>query len=195
MKSKIIGLIIVFLSCSTLLPAQKFGYIDSDFIIKKMPEYKKAETELAEISQKWQKEIESLKLTIDKLQADFRSEEILLSEEMKKERLDTITAKEKKLKEQQKKIFGFEGLIFLKRQELMKPVQDKVFEAVEKVSKAKQLQIMFDKSGDLVMIYTNPVHDYTDFVLDQLGLGDPDDTVEGNENEKNQTNNTDNTNK
>ncbi|HEX8549211.1 MAG TPA: OmpH family outer membrane protein, partial [Cytophagaceae bacterium] len=183
MKSKFIGLIIVLLSCYTLAPAQKFGYIDSDFIIKKMPEYKKAETELTEISQKWQKEIESLKLTIDKLQADFRSEEVLLSEEMKKERQDTIVAKEKKLKEQQKKIFGFEGLIFLKRQELMKPVQDKVFEAVEKVSKAKQLQIMFDKSGDLVMIYTNPVHDYTDFVLDQLGLGDPNDTVEGNENE------------
>lgn len=195
MISKYIVVLILIFSCCGIASAQKFGYIDSDFIIKKMPEYKKAETELAEISQKWQKEIEVLKQTIDKLQADYRSEEVLLSEEMKKERQDTIVSKEKLLKQQQKKIFGFEGLIFLKRQELMKPVQDKVFAAVEKVSKAKQLQIMFDKSGDLIMIYTNPVHDYTDFVLDQLGLGDPNDTVEGNENEKNQADNSNNTNK
>lgn len=164
--------------------SQKVGYIDSEFIIKKMPEFKKAEAELAEISQKWQKEIETKKQEIEKLKTDFKAEEVLLSEDMKKERLDTIFVKENHLKDQQKKIFGYEGLIFLKRQELMKPVQDKVFEAVEKVSKAKQIQIMFDKAGDLVMIYTNPIHDYTDFVLDKLGLGDPNDTVEGNENDK-----------
>ena len=179
------SLLIIFLSFFISAAfGQKFGYIDSDFIIKKMPEFKKAETELGQISQKWEKDISEQKKSLDKLQAEYKVEEVLLSDEMKKERQDTILSREKMLKEQQKKIFGFEGLIFLKRQELMKPVQDKVFDAVEKVAKAKQLQVIFDKSGDLVMIYTNPVHDYTDFVLEKLGLGDPDDKLENNENDK-----------
>jgi len=97
---------------------------------------------------------------------------------MKKERLQVITEKEKVAKEQQKKIFGFEGLLFLKRQELVKPVQDKVYEAVEKVCKQKKIAVMFDKSGDVVMLYTDPKHDYTDFVLEELGLGDKNDVVD-----------------
>ena len=75
-------------------------------------------------------------------------------------------------------IFGFEGLIFLKKQELVKPVQDKVFEAIEKVAKSKQLQIIFDKSSDLVILYSDLKHDYSDYVLEELGLGDPKDTVD-----------------
>jgi outer membrane protein len=130
------------------------------------------------LSSKWQAEIEKMKKEYEKMQTDFKAEEILLTEEMKKERLDTLAGREKAIKEYQKKIFGFEGMIFLKRQELMKPVQDKVFEAVEKVAKSKSLQIIFDKSGDLVMVYTNPIHDYTDYVLEELGLGDPNDTAE-----------------
>jgi outer membrane protein len=175
---RIIFILIIVLSVSHISYSQKFGYIDSDFIIKKMPEYAKAEQELNGFSEKWQKDIEAMKDDIEKLHKSFKAEEVLFTDDMRKERLDTISAKEKILKETQKKIFGFEGLIFLKRQELMKPVQDKIFEAVEKVAKAKQLQIIFDKSGDLVMLYTNPIHDYTDYVLEELGLGDPKDTVD-----------------
>ena len=149
-----------------------------------MPEFKKAETELAQLSQKWEKDISGMKSDIEKLQTDFKAEEVLLSDEMRKERLDTIASREKGLKEQQKKIFGFEGLVFLKRQELMKPVQDKVYEAVEKVAKRKGLQVIFDRSGDLAIIYAVETHDYTDFVLEQLGLGNPDDKLENNENDK-----------
>ncbi len=171
---------VLFLLCLITLSvnAQKFGYIDSDYILKKLPEYSKAEKELNMLSSKWQAEIEKMKKEYEKMQTDFKAEEILLTEEMKKERLDTLAGREKAIKEYQKKIFGFEGMIFLKRQELMKPVQDKVFEAVEKVAKSKSLQIIFDKSGDLVMVYTNPIHDYTDYVLEELGLGDPNDTAE-----------------
>ena len=78
----------------------------------------------------------------------------------------------KEVKEYQKQIFGFDGLYFLKKKELIKPVQDQVFDAVEKVAKNNRLQIVFDKSGDLVMIYTDPIHDYTDYVLEELGLGE-----------------------
>lgn len=157
--------------------AQKFGYIDSEYILKKMPEYQEAHKELDRLAVQWQKEIEDKQKEVDKLKADYQAEEVLLTEEMKEERLEVITGKEKELKEYQKKIFGFDGLIFMKRQELIKPVQDKLYEAVKKVSRDKRLQIMFDKSGDLVMIYTEPIHDYSDYVLEQLGLGDPNDTI------------------
>ncbi len=155
--------------------AQKFGYIDSEYIMAKVPEYSKAQKELNKASEGWQKELEKMRVQVEELRKKYQAEEVLLTEEMKKERQDTIVAKEKSMREFQKKVFGFEGMLFLKKQELIKPVQDKIFEAVEKVAKAKQLQIVFDKSGELVMIYTNPVHDYSDFVLEELGLGDKND--------------------
>jgi outer membrane protein len=171
--------LIIFLTLliSGTASAQKFGYIDSEYILKKMPEYQEAQKELEKVSSNWQKEIEEKKKEVDKLKEEYSAEEVLLTEDMKEERLHLIAEKEKALKEYQKKTFGFDGLIFLKRQELIKPVQDKLFEAVEKVAKAKRLQIIFDKAGDLVMLYTNPIHDYTDYVLEELGLGDPNDTV------------------
>lgn len=173
----------IFIICSIFFLAisafgQKFGYINSEVIVKKLPDYKKAEAELEQLSIKWQQEVEDLKKELDKLKQDYKAEEVLLTEEMKNERLAAIAEKEKEVKEHQKKIFGFDGLLFLKRQELMKPIQDKVFEAVEKVAKKKQLQFVFDKAADLVMIYTNPIHDYTDIVLTELGLGDKNDVID-----------------
>ena len=97
---------------------------------------------------------------------------------MKDERQAEIMEKEEEVREYHKKVFGFEGLFFLKKKELIKPVQDKVFDAVEKVAKDHRLQMVFDKSGELVLIYTDPIHDYTDFVLEELGLGDENDTVQ-----------------
>jgi outer membrane protein len=96
---------------------------------------------------------------------------------MRQERQAEIKKKETELKDYQKKVFGFGGLFFLKKQELIKFLQDKVFEAVSKVAKTKRLAIIFDKAAELVMIYTDPIHDYTDFVLEELGLGDPNDKV------------------
>lgn len=156
---------------------QKFGYIDSDFILSKMPEYKKAQDEIDQLSSGWQKEVEDLQKKVDALYRAYQAEQVLLTEEMKQSRLDEINKKETELKEYNKKVFGFGGLFFLKKQELVKPLQDKVFEAVEKVAKSNRLAIIFDKSGELVMIYTDPRHDYTDFVLEELGLGDPNDRI------------------
>ena len=153
--------------------AQRFGYIDTDFILNKMPDYKKAQDEINSLSQAWEKEIQEMQKKIEGMYAALQAEQVLLTEEMKKERRDAIQKKEAELKEYQKKVFGFEGLYFLKKQELIKPIQDKVWDAVDKVCKENNLAIMFDKAGELVMIYTDPRHDYTDFVLDQLGLGDP----------------------
>ncbi len=157
--------------------AQKFGYIDTNFILSKMPEYQKAQSEIEQLSSAWQKEVEDLQRGVEVAYVSLKAEEVLLTDEMKEERLATIHKKEAELKEYQRKVFGFGGLFFLKKQELIKPLQDKVWEAVEKVAKQNRLAIVFDKSGELVMIYTDPRHDYTDFVLEELGLGDPNDKV------------------
>ncbi len=157
--------------------AQKFGYFDSDFVLSKMPEYSKAQGEIDQLSAAWQKEIEDMQLKVDELYRTYQAEQVLLTEEMKQERLDEIKKKETELKEYQKKVFGFGGLFFLKKQELIKPLQDKIFDAVEKVAKANRLAFVFDKAAELVIVYTDPRHDYTDFILEELGLGDPNDKV------------------
>ncbi len=157
--------------------AQKFGYVDSDYILNKMPEYAEAQSEIDKLSQQWENEVKDLYKQVEALEAKLKAEEVLLTKEMRVERESDIDQKWLEVKDYQKKVFGFEGLFFLKKKELIKPIQDKVFEAVEKVAKGNRLQIVFDKSGDLVMIYTDPIHDYTDFVLEELGLGDQNDTV------------------
>ncbi len=163
--------VVLLLSGAEVAQAQKFGWVDSEFIMAKMPEYAKAQQELALLSDTWQKEIEVQQKDLDKLHRNYQNEEIVLTEAMKKKRQDEILLKEQELKTYRNKQFGYEGQIFKKRQELNKPVQDKVFEAVEKVAKKKTLAVIFDKSGDLTMLYTNPAHDYTEFVLEELGLG------------------------
>jgi len=157
--------------------AQKFGYFDSGYVLSKMPEYAKAQGEIDQLSAAWQHEIEEMQSKVDALYRTYQAEQVLLTEEMKQERLEEIKKKEVELKEYQKKVFGFGGLFFLKKQELIKPLQDKLFDAVGKVAKANRLAIVFDKSAELVMIYTDPRHDYTDFVLEELGLGDPNDKI------------------
>ncbi|HYG01247.1 MAG TPA: OmpH family outer membrane protein [Chryseosolibacter sp.] len=157
--------------------AQRFGYIDTDFILNKMPDYKKAQDEINQLSEAWEKEIQEMAKKIEAMYSGLQAEQVLLTEEMKKERTAAIQKKESELKEYQKKVFGFGGLFFLKKQELIKPIQDKVWDAVDKVAKQNNLAIVFDKAGELVMIYTDPRYDYTDFVLDELGLGDPNDKI------------------
>lgn len=150
--------------------AQKFGWIDSEFIMAKMPEYAKAQQDLNNMSVIWQKELEAQKKDLERLYRAYHDEEVVLTEQMKKKRQDEILLKEQEIKTYQNKQFGYEGQLFKKRQELNKPVQDKVFEACEKVAKKKQLACIFDKSGDVTMLYTSPTYDYTEFVLEELGL-------------------------
>ena len=175
---KIFASIVVFsLLGLNFAEGQKFGYIDTNFILSKMPEYAKAQSEIDQLSSGWQKEVEDMTKNVEALYSSLKAEEVLLTDEMKSERLEAIHKKEAEAKEYQRKVFGFGGLFFLKKQELIKPLQDKVWDAVEKVAKQNRLAIIFDKSSELVMIYTDPRHDYTDFVLEELGLGDPNDKI------------------
>jgi outer membrane protein len=157
--------------------AQRFGYIDTNYILEKMPDYKKAQDEINQLSVAWEKEIADMDKKVQAMYSALQAEQVLLTDAMRKERTDEIRKKEVELKDYQKKVFGFGGLFFLKKQELTKPIQDKVWDAVDKVAKQKNLHIVFDKAGELTMIYTDPRYDYTDFVLDELGLGDPNDEI------------------
>lgn len=157
--------------------AQKFGYYNSDFVVQQMSEYQEAQGQIDQLAQEWQQEIQTKQQEIDEMYSELKAEEVLLTDEMRGERLETIHQMENKLKEYTQKVFGFEGLLYLKKQELIKPVLDKVYEAVEKVANQHKLQIVFDKSGDMIMTYTDPVHDYTDYVLDELGLGESEDVI------------------
>ncbi len=165
-----IWLTIVILMCATFTFAQKFGYVDMNYILKQMPEYTEAQSEIDKLAKGWEGEIQTMYKEIEQMEASLKAEEILLTVDMKNDRQAEIDEKMLELKEYQKQIFGFEGLYFLKKKELIKPVQDLVFAATERVAKNNRLQIVFDKSSELIMIYTDPIHDYTDYVLEELGL-------------------------
>ena len=149
---------------------QKFGYVDMSYILGQMSDYKEAQAEVSKLAKGWEDEIQKMYQEVETMQAELQAEEVLLTKEMYQDRQGAIDTRWKEIKEYQKKIFGFEGLYFLKKKELINPIQDRVFEAVEIVAKNNRLQIVFDKSGELVMIYTDPIHDYTDFVLERMEL-------------------------
>ncbi|MCC7051330.1 MAG: OmpH family outer membrane protein [Bacteroidia bacterium] len=149
--------------------AQKFAYVDTEYILGQMPEYKSAQSQLDAASAQWQKEIEAKYADIDKLYKAFQAEQVLLSDEMKHKREDEIIQREKDAKDFQKSKFGVDGELFKKRQELVKPLQDKVYNAVKEIAGTQQYAVIFDKSSDLTMIYTNPKFDKSDEVLKAMG--------------------------
>lgn len=151
--------------------AQKFGYIDTEFITSKMPEYEKAQSEIEVLTDKWIKEIATKNEEIEKLERAYRAEEVLLTEEMKQQRQRVIVDKQKDVRTLQNKVFGINGDLIKKKQEIMKPILDEIAKAVEKVARQKRLDFLFDKSSDgLAMLYTNPIHDYTDYIMEELGI-------------------------
>jgi len=149
--------------------AQKYAYVNTEYILDNIPEYKAAQQQLDNMSIQWQKEIEDRYAIIDKLYKTYQAEQVLLTEEMKKRRQDEINTKEKDVKELQKQRFGFEGDLFKKKQELIKPIQDKIYNAVKKLAQDGSYAVIFDKSSDLVMLYTNPKYDKSDDILLALG--------------------------
>lgn len=149
--------------------AQKFAYVNSEYILDNIPDYKSAQQQLDNLSVQWQKEIEDRYAIIDKLYKAYQAEQVLLTEEMKKRRQDEISIKEKDVKELQKQRFGYEGDLFKKKQELVKPIQDKIYNAVKKMATEQNFAVIFDKSSDLIMLYTNPKYDKSDDILTALG--------------------------
>ncbi len=174
MSKKIILLLIVAIGLSTApVAAQRYCVIDSEYILDNLNEYKRAQTKLDDISKTWQKEIDTKIQEVERLYKSYQAESVMLSDEMKKRREDNIINKEKEAKTLQKQRFGFEGDLFKKRQELVKPVQDKVYNSVQKIAKRKGYDIIFDKSSDLSIFYSIPKIDMSDAILLDLGVTNP----------------------
>ena len=167
---KIIKLLLTLLFIPTLSEAQKFGYVNSEFILKNMKEYSEAINDIDLLSKAWEKEISDMYIEIEKKEISLKNEEILLTKDMYNERRGLLDKEWVSIREYQQKVFGFEGLYFLKKKELIEPIQDIIFESIEKIAKKNRLQIIFDKSSEPILLYTNPIHDYTDYVLEDLGL-------------------------
>ena len=149
--------------------AQKFAYVDTDYILNNMPEFNQAQDKLDEIAKEWQEEIESIYAEVDKMYRDYQSQEVLLTDEMKIKREDAIIKKEKSAKDLQKKRFGPNGDLYAKRQELIKPLQDKVYDAIQQLAANNKYAIIFDSSSDLIMLYANPNLDKSDKILENMG--------------------------
>jgi outer membrane protein len=165
--------------------AQRFAYVDTEYILDMMPDYRSAQKQLDQLSEDWQKEIEKKQLAIDKMYKDFQAEQVLLTEDLRKKREQEIKDKEKEVRDFRNQKFGFEGQLFKKRQELIKPIQDKVFDAVQKIAKQSALDFIFAKSGELIMLYTNAKYDKSDEVLTELGIAVTKDKTKTNNNNTN----------
>jgi outer membrane protein len=150
--------------------AQRYAVIDTKYILDKMPEYKTAQKNLDDIAAGWQKEIDALQQELDKMYKDFDAEQVMLSDDLKKKREDQLFVKEKKLRDLQRQRFGFEGDLFKKRQELIKPVQDKVYNAVQKLAVQRGYDFILDKSEGITVIFADPKLEKSDDVLKELGV-------------------------
>ena len=150
--------------------AQRYAIIDSKYILGKVPEYKEAQKKLDNFSEIWAKDLEQRQAAMDKMYKDYDAEQVMLTDLLKKKREDELFNKEKELRDLQKKRFGFEGDLFRKRQELIKPIQDRVYNAVQKLAVEKLYDFILDKSEGITVIFTDPKLDKSDDVLRNMGV-------------------------
>jgi outer membrane protein len=163
-------LIFFLISVSFVLHAQKYCYVDTQYILKNMPEYSEAQNELNKTSEKWQREIELRYEAIENMNKAYRAERVLLTEDMKREREDEIAQAELEAKELQKRRFGLNGDLFKKREELIKPIQDKIFKAIKELAEGGNYMVIFDKSNQSSIIFASPKYDKSDRVLKKMGI-------------------------
>ncbi len=169
---KIIVSLALLLTCGIFMQAnaQRYCIVDSKYILDKMVEYKDAQTRLDKLSQEWQQEIDNKMAEVDKMYKSYVAERAMLSDDVRRKREDEILAKEKSIKELQKQRFGYEGDLFKRRQELVKPVQDKVYNAVQKYASTKGYEMVLDKAGGVTLFYADPKLDKSEDVLKLLGI-------------------------
>ncbi len=167
---KNLGLFLLVLLMGLSASAQKFGYIDSEYILNKMPEYKKAEEAMTKLTEQWTRDVSAKYEEVAKLKVKYQQEEILLTQDMKLERQRAIEKAEEDLKDLNNSIFGLNGLLFQKKKEILKPIVEEIYKTSEKIAKKHKLSFIFDKASDLSIFFADPRHDYTDFMLEELGL-------------------------
>jgi outer membrane protein len=150
--------------------AQRYAVIDSKYILDQLPDYKNAQAKLNQFSEMWQQEIDQKDAELKKMYRDFDAEQVMLPEDLRRKREDELFNKEKELRDLQRRRFGFEGDLFKKRQELIKPIQDKVYTAIQKLATEKQYDFILDKSEGITVIFADPKLDKSDEVLKNLGV-------------------------
>jgi outer membrane protein len=169
MKKIVFGFLLIMVSALSA-NAQRYCIIDSKYILEKLVDYKDAQTKLDQMSKQWQTEIDTRMAEVDRMYKSYQAERAMLSDDMRKKREDEIVAKEKAAKDLQKQHFGYEGDLFKKRQELVKPIQDRVYNAVQKMAANRSFDLVLDKAGGVTMFYADPKLDRSDDVLKLLGI-------------------------
>jgi outer membrane protein len=170
MMKKSLFAVCVLLVFSLAGHAQRIAIVDTKYILDKMPEYKEAQKQLDQTSMQWQKEIDDKQASLDKMYKDYEAEQVMLSDELKKKRQDELFNKEKEVRDLQRKRFGFEGDLFKRRQELVKPIQDKVYNAIQQMAVNRIYDIILDKSEGITVIFADPKLDKSEDVLKALGI-------------------------
>jgi len=163
-------LVACILSLGAFVQAQRYAIIDTKYILDKMPDYKLAQKNIDDVAANWHKEIDALQQDLDKMYKDYDAEQVMLTEELRKKREDQLFVKEKTLRDLQRKRFGFEGDLFKRRQELIKPIQDKVYNAVQKLAVQRGYDFILDKSEGITVIFADPKLEKSEDVLRELGV-------------------------
>jgi len=167
---KILFIACLLITSATISIAQKYAIIDTRYILDKLPDYKKAQDQLDVIAAEWQKDIDGKQTSLDRMYKDYDAEQVMLSDDLKQKRQDQLFVKQKELRDLQRQRFGFEGDLFKKRQELIKPIQDKVYNAVQKMSSQRGYDFVLDKSEGITIIFADPKLDKSEDVLKELGV-------------------------
>ncbi len=163
-------LVISILTAFSSNAQTKYAIINTKYILDKIPEYKEADKKLKALGDQWQQEIDQKQMTLDKMYKNYEAEQFMLSDDLKKKREDELFVKEKELRDLQKKRFGYEGDLFKERQKMVKPIQDKVYNAVQKLATAWGYDLILDKSEGITIIFADPKLDKSDDILKELGI-------------------------
>lgn len=165
-------LITLLLVCTALVTQaqQRYAIIDTKYILERIPEYRDADKKLQQVGEQWQKEIDDKQTQLDKMYKNYEAEQFMLTEELRKKREDELFVREKEIRDLQKKRFGYEGDLFKERQRLIKPVQDRVYNAVQKMALARSYDFVLDKSEGITVIFADPKLDKSDDILKELGI-------------------------
>jgi len=167
---KKIALIIgTILLTSAMAVAQKYAFVDSEYIRKNIPAFNTAQDQLDKLSKQWEKEVADGYSVVEQMYKSYQNEAPLLSQDMKSKREEAIIAKEKEMKDLQNKYFGVEGELFKKRQELVKPIQDEILKAIKDIAVEGSYAVIFDSSTGGNILFANPKFDISDQVLEKLG--------------------------
>lgn len=167
---KTIGLAVLFIVMGTSMTfAQRFAYVDTEYILMHIPEYLSAQKQLDDLSVKWQEEVDQRFAEVERMYKAYQEDQVLLSEEMRRRREDEIIDKELETKEFQRQKFGFEGDLFKEKIRLIQPIQERVSNAIQQIAGEQALDMVLDKGGEVMFLYANPRLDKSNDVITKLG--------------------------